>query len=93
MKKTIIALQIFTILAFFTLAFCLGVLLTPSEQKCLQAAIQAENGTFLAAIADATGAGTYAYQVEDHIFYRKVTNRITGQVVAYAYLGSVHLKK
>lgn len=60
----------------------------PDDYTCIQAA---ESNTGLLGAAGATvGITKYLYTVEDHILYKNVVSRLTGRVVARAYLGSVH---
>lgn len=80
------------IAAIFTLAACWAILTKPSREMCLQQAAEREAGPIFGTLASAAGLDRYTYRVEDHIFYKKVQNKITGQTVAYAYLGNVYFK-
>jgi hypothetical protein len=78
------------IIAFLALLGLAVMATVPTDQQCIQQATNKAIGVDMPVIEwAASTVASSIYTVDNQVFYKIIRNRITGQVVGYAYLGTV----
>ena len=61
----------------------------PTDQECLDQVSAHYSDTFTGGLIFGARAGRVVYQVQDHIFYKTITNRINGHCVGAAVFSTI----